>query len=731
MKGFQIKINGQWVYLPEDFTIDLEQTNPVFNDQGTFSFPFEIPLEPNREIFKNLTDPFGDRSLREIDKSETEIWFNDVMLYRGVIDTDDEVEFEDSLPVTFTSGKGDFMSKIEGMNARDVKLDREIKLGYVVTKALRPDYYPVQEIGFDLPDFIFMNYTEYNVSDPWPIRPFCNVRLCASNENGYYKILGAKRPFSGVCFYVMYFLECLLKQLEFQADINQLTSMEDMARLAFFSTQCHVSYGREYIVPLSDIRKKDFCGEFFELEYYYKGIKDRKEYYETIKTTQFIYKGCEVFATNENFPDASVTDIIKDLETAFGIRILYDARSNRVDFVYIKDILKDNTVIDLEADILGVTLVKTKASDIRLTYGVEDDTAFNYTDYSNVKEYSNYTAILDAGISIYDSVCKIDTTTGNAYRTKVNKETGRNASLFEVGGFGDYCTNPDAEEENITEEKIGFTPVIVNAINIMEDADGVSIPIQGDRTDPRSRASEKEEKVYAVFADVELKSETKIHHVMNLLDGATAYARPDSGGDGSTTTTNTTSNTVKTLTIDALCPEYYDTESSEEPPLRNYDAGYTMGIMRGPGSESGLEIVTSDYDGEGNDSWLQTVGSYAFTSDSCDNYGRFFDYNGTESGGVDQSGRFSLKLMAQKEGFPIGDMYKGRGLVDKFLSENLFFTANRKTIQLPVDISITQIIGIDFLKRYRIGPYTGFINKISYTLGMRGVENAIIELYTL
>lgn len=86
MTGIQIKINGKWAYLPDDFSLSLEQTSPVFNDQGTFSFPFEIPLEPNREIFQNIADPYGDIYLNDIDKMPAEIWFMGVMLYRGKIE---------------------------------------------------------------------------------------------------------------------------------------------------------------------------------------------------------------------------------------------------------------------------------------------------------------------------------------------------------------------------------------------------------------------------------------------------------------------------------------------------------------------------------------------------------------------------------------------------------------------------------------------------------------------
>ena len=103
MTGIQIKIAGEWLELPEDFSISLEQNNPLFNEQGTFSFPFEIPIEPNRHIFKNVADPFGDLPLSAIDKTEAEVWFGGVMLYRGIIEADEEVEFDGVMPVTFLS----------------------------------------------------------------------------------------------------------------------------------------------------------------------------------------------------------------------------------------------------------------------------------------------------------------------------------------------------------------------------------------------------------------------------------------------------------------------------------------------------------------------------------------------------------------------------------------------------------------------------------------------------
>lgn len=729
MTGIQIKINGKWAYLPDDFSLSLEQTSPVFNDQGTFSFPFEIPLEPNREIFQNIADPYGDIYLNDIDKMPAEIWFMGVMLYRGKIETDSEIEFEESVPLTFISGNSDFMDRIEEINARDVPLDQQIKLGYLVSEA---ESEKVRN-KVNLPDYVMMNYTEYNVSEPYPIKTYCNVRVCTSNADGYYKVLDAKRPYSGVCFYVMYFIDCLFKYLNLTVKRNDMGEVEDMNRLAFFTTQCHATQSEDRReIPLSEIMRKDFLGPNFQLKLWSRsarpGVVDTE-----ISTNEFKYYAYDLYATNENFPDVSAKDIIEDLKNAFGIKFIFDSYTNEISVIYIKDVLEDKEEeILTPEEILDFSLKREKIQGERLTYGEDNDDAFNYDDYNLTKQYDNYQEILNDGISSFDRYCKIDKTTGNAYRVKVNKQTGGDPSLFEVGGFRDYIYPKDADSpEDIT---INFKPIITNYVSAELLADGGITKNVNSRSDFSSRSNTRppttmerpgntnpldtKSRLEAVFVDVELENGTEIDK--NISEGYAYFRRESTEGY-----------LMSYIYLRALCPELFDTESNDESPLRSYDAGYSLGIMRGPGNESSIEISDTNYDGEGNDTWIQTVGSYAFTSDSCDCYGRMYDYNGLEEGGADQSGRFSLKLTAEKDGYSIDGEYSKRGLVSKFLSEYIYFKENRKTIILSVRLSITQIIGINFLKKYRIGQFIGFINKISYTLGVNGLTDVTIELYTI
>lgn len=126
-----------------------------------------------------------------------------------------------------------------------------------------------------------------NVSDAYPHKLFCNARVCyahhdlnddgttseslvqystkrkgedPNNKNheqemyedrGPIWVLDANRPQSGICFYVLFFLDCLFEHLGVQFDKSALTAIGDMNRLCFFTTKCAYDieplyYGSKY-----------------------------------------------------------------------------------------------------------------------------------------------------------------------------------------------------------------------------------------------------------------------------------------------------------------------------------------------------------------------------------------------------------------------------------------------------------------------------------------------------
>lgn len=57
-------------------------------------------------------------------------------------------------------------------------------------------------------------------------------------NHGIVWCLDANRPQSGICFYVLYFLDCLFKYLGVSFDRDELMAVEDLRRLCFFTTKC-------------------------------------------------------------------------------------------------------------------------------------------------------------------------------------------------------------------------------------------------------------------------------------------------------------------------------------------------------------------------------------------------------------------------------------------------------------------------------------------------------------
>ena len=129
-----------------------------------------------------------------------------------------------------------------------------------------------------------------NVSDPYPLKSYCNARVCykhydlaedgttsdsvvksiqgrnnedslSTKEQEMYEdrgpiwVLDADRPQSGICFYVLFFLDCLFEHLGVQFDNSALTAIGDMNRLCFFTTKC--SYDIEPLYAKSFYKKND------------------------------------------------------------------------------------------------------------------------------------------------------------------------------------------------------------------------------------------------------------------------------------------------------------------------------------------------------------------------------------------------------------------------------------------------------------------------------------------
>ena len=334
-----ILINDKPMALPDDFSIDIEDKNPVFNDTEMFSYPFSIPLEGNRWLVKNIDDIRAAVRAVNLEHLPTRIHADGLPFRSGTLVMQDEEEITDSLSMNIDAGTQSFSELISNLDCRDIPVKDTIiigeKIGNVrvdiesdpvvnvrvhieggkhkddrdetrtiqaahlsVSKVLEP-----QALGFSYPascneytstsdghyvgdaisggsksypngnnvvipqkadgkDYINTAASYGETDNAGRAATYCNARVCYkhhgiddegntsdstiemkdctwTNEDIYpYWVLDANRPQSGICFYVLYFLDCLFAHLGVTFDKSALLEIEDLKHLCFFTTVC-------------------------------------------------------------------------------------------------------------------------------------------------------------------------------------------------------------------------------------------------------------------------------------------------------------------------------------------------------------------------------------------------------------------------------------------------------------------------------------------------------------
>lgn len=334
-----ILINDKPVALPDDFSIDIEDQNPVFNDTEMFSYPFSIPLDGNRWLVKNIEDIHAAMKAVNMEHLLTRIHADGLPFRSGTLVMQDDEEITNSLSMNIDASTQSFSELISDLQCRDIPVKDQIIIGEKIgnvrvdiesdpvvkvdvfvtggkhkhdhTEAheIRADHVSVskvlepQALGFSYPascNEYTSTSTQHYMGDAQKLSErsypqnhkvnepaiasngnyintaaaygetdgagraatYCNARICYkhhgldddgktasdvisikdctwTNEDLYpYWVLDAKRPQSGICFYVLYFLDCLFAYLGVTFDKKALMEIEDLKHLCFFTTVC-------------------------------------------------------------------------------------------------------------------------------------------------------------------------------------------------------------------------------------------------------------------------------------------------------------------------------------------------------------------------------------------------------------------------------------------------------------------------------------------------------------
>ena len=893
-----IKLNGKSLVLPEDFSISVEEQNPLFNDVTFFSYPAEVPLKGNLAALKNIGHKDSGTRAMELEHAEVRIMADGLPLNVGQAIVSDGEEIDKTFSFNIDAQQQSFSELINGLRCRDVRVKDKLYMGQqlgritysynVMAGALiseqilwwhratgettqddkitqvqnvqeRKSNELLQEpqaLGFSVPENI-------NVTQPYPF-PYCNMRVCyqhpgvktnddgSKETDGYVKgntkvsdmdysqywLLDANRQQSGICFYVLYFLDCLFEQLGVTWDKSELLEIEDMKRLCFVTTHFKVDLeetdqalsslaeinqwlqgkGAQIAlrINLGDNKVMDITENDF---YFEESVKEEKRdpvWPTTTHTTNRRSSGhtssgdaselpgpgswsgwtdgdaeqvyqrsavrnvsastrvrasiCKMYANSDNFPDADVTSVISSLENSFGIRFLYDPERRHVTARLLRNVYKSGVAKEFSGKVISLTPATEKVTGVRMKYSAESDsreqrdnvrnavrdyeTDYDYIEYPEDRTITDlhYMDIIKQ-VSATNNKVYIDRATGNTYRVKINKEAEKSIELhpvlFQVGQFkgveiGD-CS--ERNEEYVKELVSNFQPVSMNIVNAKDYQEKGDAPI------------------FAPLLDVDMEHEWLPMEIGNnlLMDEKTKEMRlyydnlnghskeeegwlPRRGHELIPFPDGIAVDLVQILTL----AENYDPSQTEEgnSPLQDIDWGLAVAIMRGGGNDSGLDTYDNNYDGFGNDRWVQTVGTYAATPDSLTPKAEAFDYNGQEHGLGGEHFSLQIRSFVQPEWAdgPICDpdvvdeqgniteKIRSRGLFDSFMREHAKFLLDRKPYRIKVRATIAQLLDLrnHWRDRFVFAGKVGYINKISYNIANnKGVTDAVIDFYSI
>ncbi len=304
-------------------------------------------------------------------------------------------------------------------------------------------------------------------------------------------------------------------------------------------------------------------------------------------------------------------------------------------------------------------------------------------DYSRWDLNASYGTIIKK-ISAFDTTCFVTPDNGNGYGIKVDKDAKRydelHPSLFEYAGFMDAEDGDcSGDAETIKEINVGFKPAVMNDVNFEDERNSGSTdqkfalfvdetmrPRRIDLNDLEQPESYNDSD--AVYSVDKLYSEhgpgsnfPKVGDDGIVKPGEFAIASDmyatQSGLKATVTKFLKAFSSIKSgkkvyynlyatynvtgMAIEGKINEGYRLylQDNYQPndngvcPIETHDWGLTLGIMRGSGSDAKVSYSPDQQDGEGNDTWDIVPGSSATSHpDTCDNYGRIWDYDG--AGGI-------------------------------------------------------------------------------------------------
>jgi len=297
----QIKINNEFLDLGQ-FSISFELLNPIFNDVGSFSYPFTIPLSPKNKAILQYPDRLHKSPVAQ-NYFDASIYVNGMpwktgrLILREANDT--------TIKANFAVGEGGYLNKINDLNLHELQHS-----SYSPGSPNLLMFYDIISNKYPDVDFaLFYHINEYLIGDT----------EIPSYQQQYVDYFKAFNRFSPILYYfsqfntfmpfvyVNYVIDLINSTIGVKEKFNSLKNDEELKQLVFANNTSASS--------LSNVNN------YFHI--YSINLRN-------------------------HVPHIKVTDFFKVLEETFGLYIIYDDQTNSVSYILLKDILNS---IPVELDV--------------------------------------------------------------------------------------------------------------------------------------------------------------------------------------------------------------------------------------------------------------------------------------------------------------------------------------------------------------------------------------------
>lgn len=372
--------------------------------------------------------------------------------------------------------------------------------------------------------------------------------------------------------------------------------------------------------------------------------------------------GYRAFATGDNYPDVEASEIINSTEAAFGVRFLFNRDFTAVRIILLRNVFQNNDVQDIECEVTKDEKVENNKRGFVLTYGGdEDDTNYNYDDWSRLDTSKSYKYIREKAVTSFNKTCYITPNNGNAYRIKIDEdEDVLFPVLAEVGGYSDAKDGDcDGEDDTIETVTIPAKPLIMNDVDgilaVLFNGDmkapGVTIPIVCFTSIAQFNTSGK--LAITTYDSDKMETEKRLAELYDtlaeaqnnfMISGSIPYIQAEI--DKLSLTKHYQEYDIE-VRGEAFAKEGYLTslqdnynfEGNDGTPFDKANIGLCFGIMRGSGFDSFIFYNGDNNDREGNDYWERVPGNSVIDHpDTCDGNGNKWDNSGDiERGAVPET----------------------------------------------------------------------------------------------